>query len=58
VEAYRRNRQGAAGGNFGDDIGGKARHVHQWGRPVDNAETGISVKKCVDCGMEVEELVF
>lgn len=58
VEAYRRNRQGPAGGNFGDDLGGKRRHVHQWGRLVENPETGMSVKTCVDCGMEVEELVF
>ncbi|KAL1983259.1 hypothetical protein VTN96DRAFT_357 [Rasamsonia emersonii] len=58
VEAYRRNRNGAAGGNFGDDLGGGGRHVHQWGRAVENPETGIGVKKCVDCGMEVEELEF
>ncbi|KAJ9212796.1 hypothetical protein DTO166G4_5608 [Paecilomyces variotii] len=57
VEAYRRNRKGAAGGNFGDDLGG-GRHVHQWGRAVENPESGISVKKCVDCGMEIEELEF
>lgn len=60
VEAYRRNRQapGGSGGNFGDRIGGGGRHVHQWGRTVDNPETGIGVKTCVDCGMEVEELEF
>ena len=60
VEAYRRNRQnaGGAGGNFGDDMGGRGKHVHQWGRAVENAETGIGVKTCVDCGMEVEELEF
>ncbi|OJJ32742.1 hypothetical protein ASPWEDRAFT_42763 [Aspergillus wentii DTO 134E9] len=57
VDAYRRNRQGAAGGQFGDDLGG-GRHVHQWGRSIENPETGIGVKKCVDCGMEVEELEF
>ncbi|OOF92678.1 hypothetical protein ASPCADRAFT_209925, partial [Aspergillus carbonarius ITEM 5010] len=34
VDAYRRNRQGAAGGNFGDDLGGGGRHVHQWGRSI------------------------
>lgn len=56
VEAYRRNRQGAAGGNFGDDLGGKKKHVHEWGRLVENPETGMGVKTCVDCGMEVEEL--
>ncbi|THC92528.1 hypothetical protein EYZ11_008011 [Aspergillus tanneri] len=58
VDAYRRNRQGAAGGSFGDDLGNNRKHVHQWGRSVENAETGIGVKKCIDCGMEVEELEF
>ncbi|GAM41871.1 hypothetical protein TCE0_042f15331 [Talaromyces pinophilus] len=56
VEAYRRNRQGPAGGNFGDDLGGKKKHVHEWGRQVENPETGMTVKTCVECGMEVEEL--
>ncbi|KAL5341223.1 XPA protein C-terminus-domain-containing protein [Aspergillus crustosus] len=58
VEAYRRNRQGAAGGSFGDEIGKGGRHVHQWGRSIQDTETGIGTKKCVDCGMEVEELEF
>ncbi|KAE8354586.1 XPA protein C-terminus-domain-containing protein [Aspergillus coremiiformis] len=58
VDAYRRNRQGAAGGDFGDDLGNGGRHVHQWGRSIENPETGLGVKKCVDCGMEVEELEF
>ncbi|KAB8233358.1 XPA protein C-terminus-domain-containing protein [Aspergillus alliaceus] len=58
VDAYRRSRQGATGGNFGDDLGNGGRHVHQWGRSIENPETGIGVKKCVDCGMEVEELEF
>ncbi|KAL3474733.1 XPA protein C-terminus-domain-containing protein [Aspergillus californicus] len=58
VEAYRRNRQGAAGGSFGDHIGRSARHVHEWGRAIVDQETGIGTKKCVDCGMEVEELEF
>ncbi|WEW56271.1 DNA repair protein rad14 [Emydomyces testavorans] len=61
VEAYRRGRQaaaGGAGGNFGDDLGGRRKHVHQWGRAVENPETGIGVKTCVDCGMEIEELEF
>ncbi|KAL4983020.1 XPA protein C-terminus-domain-containing protein [Aspergillus falconensis] len=58
VEAYRRNRKGAAGGNFGDEIGKGGRHVHQWGRSILDPETGIGTKKCVDCGMEVEELEF
>ncbi|KAK2749142.1 hypothetical protein FQN57_006756 [Myotisia sp. PD_48] len=59
VEAYRRNRQTpGGGGNFGDHIGAQRKHVHNWGRTVDNLETGIGVKSCVDCGMEVEELEF
>lgn len=57
VDAYRRSRKGTTGGNFGDDLG-SGRHVHQWGRSIENPETGIGVKKCVDCGMEVEELEF
>ena len=58
VEAYRRNRNGPAGGNFGDDLGGGNKHVHQWGRAQEIPETGMGIKKCVDCGMEVEELEF
>lgn len=61
VDAYRRDRQAGgkgAGGSFGDDLGSGRKHIHQWGRPVDNPETGIGVKTCVDCGMEVEELEF
>ncbi|KAJ5451739.1 hypothetical protein N7491_000921 [Penicillium cf. griseofulvum] len=58
VEAYRRNRQGASGGEFGDDLGSGRKHVHQWGRSIENPETGIGVKTCVECGMEVEELEF
>ncbi|KAJ5566695.1 uncharacterized protein N7459_010077 [Penicillium hispanicum] len=58
VEAYRRNRQGKSGGEFGDDLSSHRKHVHQWGRAVDSPETGIPVKTCVDCGMEVEELEF
>lgn len=58
VEAYRRNRKGESGGEFGDDLHQNRKHVHQWGRPVDNPDTGVSVKTCVDCGMEIEELEF
>ena len=54
VEAYQRSRKGG-GGNFGDDLG-DGRHVHEFGRPLDNPETGIPVKKCQGCGLEVEEL--
>ncbi|EEH18925.1 DNA repair protein [Paracoccidioides brasiliensis Pb03] len=61
VEAYRRSRQAASGegtgGHFGDDLG-SSKHVHEWGRLVENPETGIGIKTCVGCGMEVEELEF
>ena len=58
TDAFRRQagnmaRTGAS--RFGDAVGGGGRHVHDWGRAVVNAE-GMSVKTCVDCGMEVEEL--
>lgn len=52
VEAYRRAR-GKGGGEEGN-----GRHQHQWGRPVDDPDTGTSIKTCVECGMEVEELEF
>ena len=52
VDAYRRSRK------VGDDLSSGRRHTHQWGRSVENPETGIGVKTCVDCGMEVEELEF
>ena len=59
VEAYRRSRQaGGGGGEFGDVIGRGGKHEHVWGRTVENDETGIGVKSCVECGMEVEELEF
>ncbi|KAI9825274.1 MAG: hypothetical protein M1832_001308 [Thelocarpon impressellum] len=61
VEAHRRSRArgaGGGGGEFGDDIGGGGRHQHEWGRSVENPETGIGVKTCIECGMEVEELEF
>ncbi|KAJ5908708.1 hypothetical protein N7495_001390 [Penicillium taxi] len=57
TEAYRRRLEGASG-NFGDDLSRNRKHVHKWGRAVDNEETGMPVKTCVDCGMEVEELEF
>lgn len=41
----------------GRGIGGTERHVHEWGRTVENAE-GMTVKTCLSCGMEVEELQF
>ena len=57
VEAYRRNRRGEEGGEVGDDVGKGGKHTHVWGRAVEG-EDGVSVKSCVDCGMEVEELEF
>lgn len=57
VDAYKRSKAGVEGGNFGDRIAG-GKHEHEWGRAVDNPETGATVKTCVECGMEVEELEF
>lgn len=57
TEAFRRNlKNGGRGGQFGDAVG-SGKHEHEWGLAVEN-EDGISVKACVECGMEVEELVF
>ncbi|KAL2116277.1 hypothetical protein VTJ04DRAFT_8444 [Mycothermus thermophilus] len=60
TEAFRRNNaKAAASGNkatkFGDTIGGSGKHVHEWGRTVENAD-GMTVKTCLTCNMEVEEL--
>lgn len=54
VEAHQRSRKGG-GGNFGDDLG-DGKHTHEFGRPVDHPDTGMPVKKCTICGLEVEEL--
>ena len=54
LEAHQRRGKGG-GGNFGDDLS-DGKHVHDFGRPVDNPETGIPVKTCTVCGFEVEEL--
>ena len=56
VEAYKRARSGG-GGEFGDTIG-TGRHEHEWGASVEDPETGMSRRRCVECGMEVEELEF
>ncbi|KAK5112702.1 hypothetical protein LTR85_011213 [Meristemomyces frigidus] len=56
VDAYKRAR-GGGGGEFGDTIG-NGRHEHEWGRSVEDAETGMMKKQCTECGMEVEELEF
>ncbi|EPE07142.1 dna repair protein rad14 [Ophiostoma piceae UAMH 11346] len=64
TEAYRRNNAaaGASGAGdrattFGDAVGSHGRHVHDWGRAIEN-EAGMSVKRCLSCNMEVEELEF
>ena len=59
TEAFRRQagslaKSGAS--KFGDAIG-SGKHVHEWGRTVEDAD-GVSLKTCVECGMEVEELEF
>lgn len=60
VEAYKRSRGlGGAdegGGGSGGVWGRREKHEHEWGRAVEDAETGLSTKRCVECGMEVEEL--
>ena len=60
TDAFR--RQGGAlakngASKFGDAIGNGGKHIHTWGRTVEN-EDGMTVKTCVECGMEVEELEF
>lgn len=59
VEAYKRARKAGAGGeaNFGDRVGREERHVHEWGRLVEDPETGIGKRRC-ECGMEMEEIEF
>jgi hypothetical protein len=39
TRAYRRNRQGPSGGEFGDDLGSGRKHVHQWGRSIESLNT-------------------
>ncbi|KAL0262400.1 DNA repair protein rad14 [Diplodia seriata] len=44
---------------FGDKISGRFdRHEHEWGRAVEDPETGLTKKRCIECAMEVEELEF
>ncbi|KUI68042.1 DNA repair protein RAD14 [Cytospora mali] len=61
TDAYRRGTGSSlsgGGAKFGQDLGAnKGKHVHEWGRAIQNEE-GMSVKTCVSCGMEVEELEF
>jgi DNA-repair protein complementing XP-A cells len=62
TEAYKRAKlmgDAAADVQFGDRIRGIGdKHVHEWGRSVLDSETGMSKKRCEECGMEVEELEF
>lgn len=41
------------------------KHVHEWSQPQqkektekENSENGIQIKRCIDCGMEVEEIIM
>lgn len=45
-----------AGRQFGEAIGNE-KHEHEWGQTVEN-EKGETVKTCLGCKMEVEELTF
>jgi DNA-repair protein complementing XP-A cells len=60
LEAHRRAITGRAAGDdaqFGVRIEGRHdRHVHEWGAPTLDEETGMEVKRCVDCGQECEEI--
>ncbi|CAJ2512014.1 Uu.00g076390.m01.CDS01 [Anthostomella pinea] len=42
---------------FGDTVANGGKHVHEWGRVIEN-EDGATVKTCTICGMEVEEMEF
>lgn len=55
VDAFRRGRDGD-GGQFGDRIESRRgeKHDHVWGRSLETSD-GTTVKKCVECGMEIEE---
>lgn len=69
TEAYRREhgKLGSGAGigrrkdgetaKFGDVVPNMGRHVHEWGREIENEE-GMTVKTCTTCGMEVEEMEF
>lgn len=52
-----RGGRGGKATKFGDAINNGGKHVHEWGRTVENEE-GMTVKTCTTCGMEVEELEF
>lgn len=57
VEKERRRRDGEGTGEFGERIRGRHdTHQHEWGRVLQGAAG--PVRKCVECGMEVEEVEF
>ena len=56
TDALLRRAAGGASGpkKFGDAMGG-GKHVHEWGRVLEN-DDGMTVRTCTVCGMEVEEM--
>ncbi|EON66553.1 hypothetical protein W97_05798 [Coniosporium apollinis CBS 100218] len=63
VEAYKRSLNSGGGDagevRFGDRIKRAGdKHEHEWGRAVLDPETGMTRKRCEECGMEVEEVEF
>ncbi|KAK4220744.1 phosphate transport-domain-containing protein [Podospora fimiseda] len=70
TEAFRRNNNHPKGGGigggsglgakatkFGDSLGGNGKHVHEWGRAVEN-EDGVTIQTCVTCNTEIEVMEF
>ncbi|KAI1106418.1 DNA repair protein [Jackrogersella minutella] len=64
TDAYKREKGKLAGAassgkkaRFGDAVLNGGKHVHEWGRVIEN-EDGATVKTCTACGMEVEEMEF
>jgi len=57
AEAYKRASLAGGDAQFGQKIEGRYdRHEHEWGRSLLDPETGLTRKRCGECGMEVEEL--
>jgi DNA-repair protein complementing XP-A cells len=57
TDAFRRSTGKLAGGAAGSGGTKDGKHVHEWGRTVEN-EDGVTVRTCLVCEMEVEELEF
>lgn len=57
TEAFRREQSGAKGPSKFGDVVGAGKHVHNWGTAVEN-EDGMTVRTCLECNMEVEEMEF